>query len=422
MLANPAASSAAAAEAPAGTITVRPSTMTRTVSRESSSRDRNIDPLGRKEFKGRVERAPGDHRREEIGMRRGEGDTAVTIGGEGTGEALRLVVDRQPIGWHDPQCRPGAHDLHIAQPREGQHSAAGNHLHHGRPLCGVETRILLAVAQHDAALDRLADCRDRHRQNVPGALGDQDLPFQRLDRSSEPELSRQVGIAEPGGEHDLRRANLAAGEPDPKVAGCGDRFGHRVVRKVASAVFDKALMQRMEEVERVGMAVIRRPRRTAHRWPEARKHVHQLAAIDHTVVEAEIAGLRPHPLHQRVARLELTLAETKMQPTRPLVAERDPGLGFELGGERGPLVRRVPCPALVMGRAVTLALYPSEPEIAARGAEGYVTLVGERHPQTRADEPIGDRRADQPAADYDRIVALHLVTGAASWSLEARRV
>jgi len=88
-----------------------------------------------------------------------------------------------------------------------------------------------------------------------------------------------------------------------------------------------------------------------------------------------------------VARLELGLAETEMQTARSLVADRDPGLGLELGGERKPFVRRVPCPALIMGRAVTLAPHPNEPEIAARGAEGYVTLVEERHPQARANEP-----------------------------------
>jgi len=86
------------------------------------------------------------------------------------------------------------------------------------------------------------------------------------------------------------------------------RIGHGTVREVASAVFDKALVQRMEQVERVGMAVISRPRRAAHRRPESGEHVCQLMAIDHPVVEAEIAGLHPHPLHQRVARFELGLA------------------------------------------------------------------------------------------------------------------
>src|SRR6516164_8381592 len=110
MLSNPAASTAAAADAPAGTITARPSTVTATVGRGPSGRGRNIEPLGRKEFKLRVERPGGDHRREEVGMRPGESDAAVTIGGEGTGEALRLVVDRQSVRRHNPQCRPGAHD------------------------------------------------------------------------------------------------------------------------------------------------------------------------------------------------------------------------------------------------------------------------------------------------------------------------
>jgi hypothetical protein len=141
------------------------------------------------------------------------------------------------------------------------------------------TGILLAVAQHDAPLDRLTDRRDRHRQDLLGALGDQNLPLQRLDRGGEPEVPRQVGVAEPGGENDFRRADLAAGELDTKVAGCRHGLGHRVVREVAAAVVGKALVQRVEQAERVGMPVIRRPRRPAHRRPEPGEQVCELAAI-----------------------------------------------------------------------------------------------------------------------------------------------
>ena len=116
-----------------------------------------------------------------------------------------------------------------------------------------------------------------------------------------------------------------------------------------------------------------------------------------------------------------------MHAARPFVVDGDPGLGLELCRERGPFLCGQPCPALIMRRAVALALHPNEPDIATRGAERHVALVEECHPQTRADETVGDRRADQPAADYDRIVALHLaalfrsdvVAKVRSWMLKA---
>src|SRR3984893_9548438 len=72
----------------------------------SSGRGRNIEPPGREGLERGVEHAGGDHRREESGVRRGEGDAAVAICGECAGKTLRLVIDRQPVGRHDPQCKP----------------------------------------------------------------------------------------------------------------------------------------------------------------------------------------------------------------------------------------------------------------------------------------------------------------------------
>src|SRR5690349_16280391 len=118
MLSNPAASTAAAAEAPTGTVVLRPSTVTATLGRCASDRDRNIEPPGREGFERRIEHAGSDQRREEIGVRPGECDAAVAIRGESAWKALRLVIDRQPVGRHHPQCRPGPDDLQIAQPRK----------------------------------------------------------------------------------------------------------------------------------------------------------------------------------------------------------------------------------------------------------------------------------------------------------------
>jgi hypothetical protein len=86
-------------------------------------------------------------------------------------------------------------------------------------------------------------------------------------------------------------------------------------------------------------------------------------------------------------------------PVRPLK-------GQILVTERAQRVLAMPT---TMRRAVTLALHPHQPEISARGAIGDIPLIEERGAEPLAGETIGDRRADQPAADYDRIVTLHPV-------------
>ena len=96
-----------------------------------------------------------------------------------------------------------------------------------------------------------------------------------------------------------------------------------------------------------------------------------------------------------------------MHAARPLMADIDPGALAELGGERGPFLGREPGPALIVRRAETFRLHPNEAEIAARGAESDVTLVDQRRFQPRARQTIGDGRADQPAADDDRVKTLH---------------
>src|SRR5713101_1556438 len=198
MLRNPAISTAAAAEAPTGTRIVRPSTMTATLAGGASGRGRNIKTLARKKLQRGVERTGSDHRREDVGMGAGERDAAVAVGGEGAGKALGLVVDRQPVERHHPQCRPGAHDLQLAQPWEGAHRTASDRHHHVGLLADVEADILLAVAEHDAALQGLSKRGCRHRQNPLRALGYQDLTLLRPDRSGEPETRREPGVAKPG--------------------------------------------------------------------------------------------------------------------------------------------------------------------------------------------------------------------------------
>src|SRR6266542_2956232 len=95
MLASPASSTAAAAEAPEGTRMLRPSTSTRMDAAGASGRGRNIEALGREWRHHRIERTRCDHRRKGVGMRRRQGHAAVAIGGEGAGKLLGFVVDRQ---------------------------------------------------------------------------------------------------------------------------------------------------------------------------------------------------------------------------------------------------------------------------------------------------------------------------------------
>src|SRR5437870_11490839 len=109
MLSSPASSTAAAAEVPGGTRMLRPSTSMAMVAAGASGRGRNIEALGRERRHHRIERTLRDHRDKGIGMRRRQGYAAVAIGGEGAGNLLRLIIDRQAVGWHDTQRRPGAH-------------------------------------------------------------------------------------------------------------------------------------------------------------------------------------------------------------------------------------------------------------------------------------------------------------------------
>src|SRR5271166_6789189 len=110
---RPAASTAAAAEAPGATYTKVPSTTTAMLAGPPSVRNRNIETLCREQIERRFESAGGNHRRQQVGVGCGEGDAAVAIGAKGAGKPFRLIINRQPIGWHDPQCRPSADDLQI---------------------------------------------------------------------------------------------------------------------------------------------------------------------------------------------------------------------------------------------------------------------------------------------------------------------
>jgi hypothetical protein len=63
----------------------------------------------------------------------------------------------------------------------------------------------------------------------------------------------QSCIAEPGGEDHLRRADLAIANRDAEIARCRLGVADRGVWNVPSAFLDKSLVQRVQQIERIGM-------------------------------------------------------------------------------------------------------------------------------------------------------------------------
>src|SRR5580700_8100063 len=229
MLAKPASSIAAAAEALTGTRMSRPSTVTPTVATVLSGRLRNIEALGGERRQYGIERARRDHWREGVGVRAGEGHAAVAIGGESAGEFLAFVVDRLAVRRHHPQGGPSPHNLQLGDIGKGLHRAAGDGLHHVGLLPSVEADLLLAGTDHDAALQRLAQAAQRDRPDAPGALGDEDLAALRPHRRAEPKKRRQSGVAEPSGEHDLWRGDLLGTAAEAEIVGLRGRIIDRAV-------------------------------------------------------------------------------------------------------------------------------------------------------------------------------------------------
>jgi hypothetical protein len=175
----------------------------------------------------------------------------------------------------------------------------------------------------------------------------------------------------------------------------------RGIWNIAPSLFNKSLVQR---VQLVRMAVIGCPRSADYRRAETAQQVGKLVVIEHTVIEAEIAGFCLHPRHPCLTLFEFGLIEAEMDATRSLMPDQDVRALEELGSECRPFIRRGTCPALIMRRAVSFALYLDQPEIAARRAKSDVAFVEERSAKPCAGQSICDRRADQPAPDHERII------------------
>ena len=168
-----------------------------------------------------------------------------------------------------------------------------------------------------------------------------------------------------------------------KSRGAALALGDGAIRQIGAARPAKARCSAWNSAQRVDMTVIRGPRRAGHRGAEARQHRRQLVAVEHAVVEAEIAGLAPHLLHHRPALRDFLGAEAELQAAVLLEPDIDPGALAELGRERRPCRGRGAGPALVMRRAEPFALHPDEAEIAARGAKGDIALVDQRDLRAR---------------------------------------
>src|SRR5438094_526347 len=84
-------------------------------------------------------------------------------------------------------------------------------------VCPSTSTALFAAAEHDRAFLRLAQAAERHGPDAAGAFGDKDLAALRADRRRQPEQRRQLGIAQPGGQHDLRRGDRLAAEFEAEI-------------------------------------------------------------------------------------------------------------------------------------------------------------------------------------------------------------
>jgi hypothetical protein len=287
-------------------MTILPSTVTVTVGQGQSGRGPERRAAWRKRAPASDRARPRDHWREKTGVRPGHRHAAVAVGGEGAGEALGLAADRQTVRRHDAQGGPGAHDLQLAR-----HGTTGR--------CGRRSSASRRSATRICPL--------------------------RLDRGGARETRRQAGIAESGGEDDLRRTDLSVGDAVAEVAGRRFDPGHLAVRKVSPAVFDKAPVQRMEQVEPIRMPVIWSPGLPDHRRSEPRKR--SASAPRSSICYSNPSF--PDCLRRRsiTPRRAISSASARRRCARPARTRSRSCLGQELGSERRPFIGGAPRPAVI---------------------------------------------------------------------------
>ena len=104
---------------------------------------------------------------------------------------------------------------------------------------------------------------------------------------------------------------------------------------------------------------------------------------------------------------EIVFGDADVDAAAVLVRAVDTGFLFQLHREVVPQHRRLAAPALIFGHAQALALHPHQSEVAARGAECDIAFVEQRDLEAAPREPVGDRRADEPAAYDYAVVAGH---------------
>ena len=169
---------------------------------------------------------------------------------------------------------------------------------------------------------------------------------------------------------------------------------------IGTARNDGRRVQRVQELQRIAMAVERTVRPSGDLGPEPRKPRRESPAIE------DVDGIPPEP-GLRLQRSEasdtlrqLFRGEAHVDAAGLRQCDVDPGLAQELRGEPRPLARRALRPRSVGCKAHALPLHPNQAEIAARGAMRDVAFVEQRELRPQRAQPERDRGTDQAAADH----------------------
>ena len=173
-----------------------------------------------------------------------------------------------------------------------------------------------------------------------------------------------------------------------------------MVRQIGDAGAVEGRMEGPQQLQRIDDAVVRRPDRAGHVLAQARHQRGRLVMVE----QLPLVGLDARLRHQRadplVAGLDLVVAHQRRQTALLLQRDIDARFLQQLRGQARPEAGRAQRPAAVGPHAMALALQPDQAEVAARGAQGDIALVEHGDRADAVTQAIGDRRADQAAADH----------------------
>ena len=175
---------------------------------------------------------------------------------------------------------------------------------------------------------------------------------------------------------------------------------HDMARPVLRAELPHPRMERVEQAQRIALAVERTVAGADDLRPDVRQALEERIAVQHLVGIADHVRLIVQALEQASAGLQLRLGERQGEAARPrerhvdarglleLLREILPGVGGSLG------------PSRVVRHAQAFALDPDQREIGTGGAMGDIALVEHHDALMRARHAPGERRSDEAAADH----------------------